>query len=111
MEIKFNDGISFETDGAYRIEARRDGLYVVGYGCLIPVNSREEGNRIIASRQKPYVKLIGEDGNAFFIIVACKLAWERANKSAEEWKRIKADMMSGDYDHLLQIVQEHFEVR
>ena len=45
--LKFNDGVTIKTDGPLRITRRRDGLYVVGGGWCIPVESREEGLSII----------------------------------------------------------------
>lgn len=45
--LRFKDGVSFETGGDYRIERRLDGLYVVGGGFLCPVDTREEGERLI----------------------------------------------------------------
>jgi len=46
--LRFNDGVSFNTSGPYRIETRRDGLYVVGQGMLMAVDTHEEGEEIIA---------------------------------------------------------------
>jgi len=46
--LRFNDGASFNTSGPYRIETRRDGLYVVGQGMLMAVDTHEEGEEIIA---------------------------------------------------------------
>ena len=46
--LKFSDGVTFETSGEYRIERRRDGLYVVGRGSLCPVESVLEGREFIA---------------------------------------------------------------
>jgi len=46
--LRFNDGMSFNTDGPLRIVSESDGLYVAGEGMLCPVNSREEGERLIA---------------------------------------------------------------
>ena len=55
--LRFNDGESFYLDGELRIEARRDGLYVLGGGLMIPVDSREEGQQLIreltAKKPKP----------------------------------------------------------
>lgn len=52
-------------------------------------------------------KLEISDGNAFFIL-------GRAQKVAKEnnmdWEPIKADAISGNYDHLLAVIQEHFDV-
>ena len=45
--MKFNDGMTFNTDGQLRIVEKSDGLYVVGKGMLIPVNDEEEANKII----------------------------------------------------------------
>ena len=49
MNIQFNDGIKFNTEGEYRLTRKSDGYYVVGKGCLIPVNNAEEGKEIIES--------------------------------------------------------------
>jgi hypothetical protein len=46
--LRFTDGVEFETSGDYRIESRADGLYVVGHGFLCPVDSRAEGDALIA---------------------------------------------------------------
>ena len=46
MNLKFSDGVEFNTDGNYRLE-RFDGLYVVGGGLLCPVDSEEEGDELI----------------------------------------------------------------
>jgi hypothetical protein len=45
--LRFSDGEEFDTGGELRIEARRDGLYVLGGGLMIPVDSREEGQQLI----------------------------------------------------------------
>lgn len=50
--IKFNDGMEFETSGDYRIVRKRDGLYVVGQGFLCPVDTYEEGEKLIKSLKK-----------------------------------------------------------
>jgi hypothetical protein len=46
--LKFSDGMEFDLEGPPRIEKRKDGLYVVGMGLLIPVDNREEGKATIA---------------------------------------------------------------
>jgi hypothetical protein len=48
--LRFSDGVSFDTDGAMRVEYRSDGYYVVGEGWLIPVDSHEAGKKYIADR-------------------------------------------------------------
>jgi len=45
--MTFTDGVSFDTDGPYRVERRHDGFYMVGGGMLCPVNSHEEGYEMI----------------------------------------------------------------
>ena len=45
--LRFSDGEEFDTGGELRIEARRDGLYVLGGGLMIPDESREEGQQLI----------------------------------------------------------------
>jgi uncharacterized ParB-like nuclease family protein len=60
--------------------------------------------------EKPPVKLIGEDGNAYYIIGACHRAALKARWTAEKWEAVRKDMMSGDYDHLLCVAMDHFEV-
>lgn len=57
----------------------------------------------------PEVTLVGQDGNAFAIMGACKRA-ARNVYSQEEWENIQAQMMSGDYDNLLQIAMKYFDV-
>ena len=50
--LKFNDGMSFNIDGTLRITSRSDGLYVVGEGMMMPINSREEGEEFIKKNKK-----------------------------------------------------------
>jgi len=62
--------------------------------------------------EKPEVQLTGKDGNAnaFAIMGACRKAWQRAGNNMNEWKAIQEKMMNGDYNHLLCVAMEHFEV-
>ena len=46
-ELRFTDGVRFNTDGPYRIERRRDGDDVVGHGMLMPVATYAEGQAVI----------------------------------------------------------------
>lgn len=46
-ELKFNDGITIKMGGQLRVIWKRDGYYVVGEGMSIPVESREEGKKLI----------------------------------------------------------------
>ena len=64
---------------------------------------------IIETEDKPPVKLIGEDGNIFAILLKCKRALE------EEGEKDKAEEMahrvtnSESYDQALSIVMEYVE--
>jgi len=49
--LRFSDGMEFDTSGPIHAEERSDGWYVVGEGLLIPVDSEEEANEIIRSRK------------------------------------------------------------
>ncbi len=50
--LKFNDGVSIDTSGNFRIIKLADGLYVTGMGFLIPVASRAEGEETIQDMAK-----------------------------------------------------------
>ena len=52
MSLKFSDGMEFDTSGDYRIVEKFDGLYVVGNGMLLPMDSREECNEFINNRKE-----------------------------------------------------------
>ncbi len=45
--MKFSDGMEFDTSGQYRLTHRSDGWYVVGNGLLLPVNTPEDGQKVI----------------------------------------------------------------
>jgi len=58
------------------------------------------------------IDLTGPDGNAWFLMgTARNLIKElnklRGNKYLDE-EEIMADMMSGDYEHLLEVIEKHF---
>jgi hypothetical protein len=60
---------------------------------------------------KPSVKLLGRDGNAFAIMGACSKAAKRAGWPKEKVDAVLAEMMGGDYDHLLAVACKHFKVK
>ncbi len=62
------------------------------------------------TRQKPTVKLIGRDGNAFAIIGAARKALKEAGYSQEEVEQYTKEAKSGDYDHLLAVTMSWVEV-
>lgn len=59
---------------------------------------------------KPSVKLVGEDGNAFAILGACRKAARRAGWSQERIAAFIERATGGDYHHLLATAMEEFEV-
>jgi len=61
-------------------------------------------------KHRPRVKLIGEDGNAFNILGICRQAAKKANWTDEQWAEFETKATDGDYNRLLQVVMEHFEV-
>jgi len=60
--------------------------------------------------EKPELKLIGEDGNVFFILGKAVREGRRAGWSEEKIKKFQEEAMSGDYDHALQICMDYFDV-
>ena len=61
--------------------------------------------------EKPVVKLVGRDGNAFAILGECKRIAKKNNWTPEQISEFYDKAMEGDYDHLLQTVMTYFEVR
>lgn len=61
-------------------------------------------------REKPRVKLVGMDGNAFSILSRTKTAMKKAGWDKKEIEDFLEEAMSGDYDHLLQTVIKYCEV-
>ena len=62
--------------------------------------------------KKPHLRvhLIGRDGNAFAILGACKRAAQSAGWTESQLAAFQAQATSGNYDHLLAVVQEHFDI-
>ena len=59
---------------------------------------------------KPAVKLVGEDGNAFAIMGRVKKALRHAGADTEYIDRYLNEATSGDYNHLLTVSMEYVEV-
>ena len=59
---------------------------------------------------KPIVTLSGQDGNAFNILGLCRRAARKAGWSDEQWAKVRDEMTSGDYNHLLMSAMKHFGV-
>jgi len=57
------------------------------------------------------IQLSGEDGNAFMILAKCRTQMKKMGASPQQVQAFNDQATSGDYDHLLQVVQEWFEVK
>ena len=55
------------------------------------------------------LELVGHDGNAFAILGQAQKALRRAKK-LDLWPEIRTKAMSGDYDNLLRVMMEYFDV-
>ena len=64
----------------------------------------------MSEENKPKLKLVGQDGNAFMILGLAKRAATKAKWSPEKWKEFSDKATSGDYDNLLCIACDYFEV-
>ena len=64
---------------------------------------------ITSKKNKPTkaieIDLTGPEGNAF-VLIGYANKW--AKQLGLDSKAIQADMMSGDYDHLLSVMEKHF---
>ena len=67
-------------------------------------------DRDASTSDKPTLKLVGTDGNAFALLGKARRAATDAGWPERRWKEIQTEAMSGDYDHLLQTLIAHFEV-
>ena len=63
-----------------------------------------------APDRKPYVKLVGEDGNAFAILGRVAVALKRAGADEEYTEKFYEEATDGDYDHLLRTAMKYVEV-
>lgn len=59
---------------------------------------------------KPVVALIGADGNALSVVGLCRRAARKAGWKNDEWDKVQTEMLSGNYDHVLQTAMKYFEV-
>jgi len=60
-------------------------------------------------KQKPKVKLIGHDGNAFFILGTVRKALMKEGMG-QEAKEFMEKATSGDYNNLLKVVMDYVDV-
>ena len=57
--------------------------------------------------EKPALKIIGTDGNAFAILGKARRV---AVQNKLDWDAIQAEATSGDYNHLLATMMKYFDV-
>ena len=62
------------------------------------------------SLNKPTVKLIGQDGNAFSVMGRVKKALMLAGADKEYIDKYLNEATSGDYDHLLVVSMEYVNI-
>ena len=71
----------------------------------------KKGERTMrAPETKPTVVLVGEDGNAFYILGKVKQALKEAGADKEYTDKYIKEAASGDYDHLLVTTMKYVEV-
>jgi hypothetical protein len=68
------------------------------------------GDTMEVNYEKPTVKLVGEDGNAFSIMARVRKALQRAKAPQEVIDAYFEEAKSGDYDHLLMTTMKYVEV-
>ena len=59
---------------------------------------------------KPELKLIGEDGNAFFILGKAVREAKRAGWDKEKIEKFQKEATSGDYNKVLTTCTKYFDV-
>ena len=60
--------------------------------------------------KRPKLKLVGQDGNAFNILGLARRAALKAGWPKEKLDAFLKECMGGNYDNLLKVVQEYFDV-
>lgn len=65
---------------------------------------------MIRPTQKPVVKILGMDGNAFSIIGRVQKALKEAGADEEYITQYQQEAMSGDYSNLLMVTMDYVNV-
>ena len=60
--------------------------------------------------EKPTVKLLGEDGNAFAIMGTVAKALKKAGFSQEHIDKYYEESSSGDYDNLIRVAMKYANI-
>lgn len=66
--------------------------------------------RTTTKKAKPFLQLVGQDGNAFAILGAALRAAKKAGWSEAQRDAYTSRAMSGDYQNLLAVTLEFFDV-
>ena len=64
----------------------------------------------LCAEPKPKLELSGSDGNAFMVIGKAIGVARKAGWSQEEIEKFRQEAMAGDYDHLLRVCMDYFDV-
>jgi len=70
---------------------------------------RKDDQMSTDTTKKVKLKLVGLDGNAFFLMGSFRKAALKQGWTEEEVKAVLDDAKSKDYDHLLGVLMEHTE--
>ena len=62
-------------------------------------------------RNKPSVDLAGKDGNAFAIVGRCVSVARKNGWSTDQVAEFREKALADDYDNLLRVCMEYFDVR
>jgi hypothetical protein len=57
-------------------------------------------------KEKIFISLSGETGNAFHIIAMVKKV---CKETGQDFETIEREMTAGDYDNMIDVVKEHFD--
>ncbi len=60
--------------------------------------------------EKPVLKIIGRDGNAFAILGEAKKVLKQHGYDKQEIEQVMNEAMAGDYNNLLQTMLKYFDV-
>jgi hypothetical protein len=60
---------------------------------------------------KPVLKIVGEDGNAFFILGKARKVAKQNKWSKQQIKTFTDEAMGGNYAHLLCVCMKYFTVK
>lgn len=71
---------------------------------------KEHMGELAADCERPTVVLLGDDGNAAFIVGKCMKAARHAGWTQVEIDAFVAEATSGDYNNVLQTAMKYFEV-